>query len=172
MRQTYFLFLFIAVSFCSFVMAEDYDEKEKIMMPEQFIGLWVEEGTADKKPGRITVLERQIIWERHGLDPEIVKAKDITVSEDAKTLMFSSGVVVVQGTPKPDAQPDGKASVVLSLDQGDLVVEISGMREKVKRCGAVPKKGYAGISREIVDGRMITCIKYAPEIHRYKKSTN
>ncbi len=83
--------------------------------------------------------------------------------------MFSSAVVVIQGTLIPAEKLDGKTSVVLLIDKDELVVEISGIKEKVQRCGAVPTTGYAGITRQIVDGKMITCIKYSPEVFRYRK---
>lgn len=156
---------------CSFsvLMAEEQDKKVNRTIPEQFIGIWIEKGADTNEPGKITISEKGIIWERDGEDTETVGSEDVTVSGRDKKLVFVSSVAVIQGRRIPVEKMGGKASVVFSIEKNDLVVKVSGIKENVKRCGAVPPKGYAGIEREIVDGEMITCIKYSPEIHRYGK---
>ncbi len=169
MRKSPWGYVVLSVLWCSLLMAEEPVKDVNRIIPEQFFGQWIEKRSDSKEPGNITVSDEGIVWVQSGADREIIKSEDITISGDEKTLMFSSGVVVVQGTPISAEKLDCRASVVLEMDKDGLVVEISGIREKVQRCGAVPPKGYAGITREIVDGKMITCIKYVPEVHRYRK---
>jgi len=151
-------------------MAEEHVKAVNLSIPEQFIGLWIEEGGYDKVPGKITVTEKSIVWEQCGTDTLIVKGEDIALSEDNKKLEFLSGIAVVQGKPVPAEMLEGKASVAFSIDNNYLLVEISGVKENVQRCGAVPRKGCEGIKRQIVDGEMVVCINYSPELHRYRKS--
>lgn len=155
--------------FCSVLMAKEQVIEFNRTIPEQFIGIWIEKGDNAKQRGKITVSEKGIVWERNRTDTVTVRSEDVTISEQDKKLMFSSSVAVIQGRQIPVDKMDGKASVVFSIEKNDLVAKISGIKEKVKRCGAVPPKGCAGIKREIVDGKMITCIKYSPEVHRYRK---
>jgi len=150
-------------------MAQDQDKEAINTLPQQFMGLWVEEGQGGKELGRISISEESIAWKQCGVDTDIIRAEDTTFTEHDGKLMFSTAVVVNQGKQIPLENLDGKASVVFQIDGDDLVVEISGINERVKRCGAIPQKGCIGITREIVDGEMITCIKHSPRLHRYRK---
>lgn len=161
--------IFLVLCSFSVLMAKEQVIEINRTIPEQFIGIWVEKGAHANEPGKITVSEKVIIWERDGTDTVTVSSEDVTVSGQNKKLMFLSSVAVIQGRQIPVEKMDGEASVVFSIEKNDLVVKINGIKEKVKRCGAVPPKGCAGIEREIVDGKMITCIKYSPEVHRYRK---
>jgi len=150
-------------------MAQDWENKTKLAIPRQFLGLWIEKGEGGKELGRITISKESIAWKQCGVDTDIIRAEDTTFSEHDGKLMFSTAVVVNQGKQIPLENLDGKASVVFQIDGDDLMVEISGINERVKRCGAIPQKGCIGITREIVDGEMITCIKHSPRLHRYRK---
>jgi hypothetical protein len=150
-------------------MAEEQNKKVGRIIPERFIGIWIEKGADANEPGKITVSEKGIVWKRDGTDTVTVSSEDVTVSGKDKKLMFSSPVAVIQGKQIPVEKMDGKASVAFTFEKNDLVINVSGIKEKVKRCGAVPPKGYAGIERAIVDGKIITCIKYSPEVYKYRK---
>jgi len=154
---------------CPVLIAEEKDEGDSKTIPAHLLGVWIERGEDSKELGRITVSDKRIIWERSGADTEKINAQDVLYSEDTRKLTFSSGVVVAQGVAVPSDKLSGKASVILFTDQDDLVVEISGIKEKVKRCGALPAKGCVGVTREIVEGEMLVCIEHPPEVHRYKK---
>lgn len=170
MRKAQWGFLIVSLlCCCSLLMAAEHDNKVKNKIPKSFIGQWIENREDSKEPGKITISEKGIVWEQSGADTETINAEGITLSGDNQKLLFSSAVVVIKGRPIPDTKLDCKASVIFTIDKDDLVVELSGIREKVKRCGAVPEKGCAGITRQIVDGEMLTCIAYSPRVHRYKK---
>lgn len=151
--------------------AENARQKiEELGIPKAFKGFWVKQDKDGKQIGNIEVTENSIIWERFGVPTETVALANITISEDKKKLAFASEVVVARNVFIPSAKIAGKTSVKLSRDAEDLIVGISGIKEKSTGGGLFSWKAGTSISYEIIDGKEVAVIKYPSEVHRYKQS--
>lgn len=143
--------------------------KTEDFIPNLFIGIWERASEDGTLTNRISISADQISWEQTGQGTHNFGSSKVTVSEDKQKLTFQSGVTVAKGTFFPSPHIDLKRTVSLKRDGDELIAELSAAREKTDASGLMSWKAGTTISREVVDGKIVTYVEYPAEIHKYKK---
>ena len=66
---------------CSTLVAEEKGGGDFKTIPTDLLGVWIERGEDGKESGRMTISSKDILWERHGVDIEIIKVQDFLYSD-------------------------------------------------------------------------------------------
>lgn len=139
-------------------------------IPREFYGTWIEIGDEGKELGRMKVKNEAIEWKAPNASMKRISATELTISEDHKTLSFTSDVVIAEGALIPAAAIIGKPKVQITREGGNLLVKMGKVKLKSEARGLFKWKGGTSISFEVIDGKEVAVITRPEEVHHYQKS--
>jgi hypothetical protein len=140
------------------------------VIPREFYGTWIETGDDGKQLAKMDVKEQAINWTAPDSSSQAIAATQLTISGDQKTLSFSSTVVIAEGVFMPTPAIIGKPSVTITRDSDSLLVKISEVRLKSDATGFYTWKGPVSVSREVINGKLVSTTTLPESTHRYLAS--